>query len=204
MASFLPKPGPPRPTVTRATSLSGKKYGQGSSKELDTLEEWEGARTFRDPRVVTGWVNRHNDVIAAVTQDGNPLLLRTDGTLARKPSSSGGGLFGGGLGSIFKVYTGSAFDIGGEVTRGVFGSEVASFTQGLAPQLANSVVPGLGSVVGGLQNLQAVIDGDTPQPFTPPPVAHPSPGQAAPTSSSSLAPLAIAAGIVLLILAVSR
>lgn len=204
MSEFVPNVIGPRPRVTRRTSLSGKPYKGGHAvTALDPLEEWEGARTFRDPRSPSGWVDAKNHVIGGVTQNGVPLLLRRDGKLSFNPHVSSGGFLGGAL-SVF-VPSLAALEFQQEVTRGVFGSEVAAFTDALAANVANTVLPGAGQVIGITQDVQAIVAGDgapdlLPNAFRAPAFIP----DAADRPRSSVPPLAVAAGLLILLLVVSK
>ena len=188
----------------RQTSLSGKPYRGGHGTALDPLEEWEGSRTFRDARSPTGWVDAKNHVIGGVTVNGVPLLLTKAGKLAFNPSRSRGGLFSG----VAKVFVPglAALEFQESVTSTVFGDDVAEFAQGLVPTVANAVIPGSGAAVGLFQNVQGLVDGSEapdllPSTFSAPPLV---PDLAVGEPSPTVPPIALVAGLVLLILLVRQ
>lgn len=201
MVAFYPNIHAPLPRATRTTSLHGKPYVGGYKGALDTLEEWEGARVFRDPRSLTGWIDLSGHVVGGVTTAGVPLLLGKDGKLYYNPASSHHGLFGGGIGgTIAGIYTGGAAQaVETQIETSAFGSQFTGLANKLAPEVANLVAPGLGQVIGAGQALQGMADDNQGPavPHAPPPMEGPPP---APQPSSSLGPVLIVAAVLLLLL----
>lgn len=204
MPQFYPNVGKPRPQVTRATSLSGKPYKGGHNPKLDPLEEWEGARTFRDARSPTGWISRKGHVIGGVTVNGVPLLLTKTGKLMFNPPDDEGNL----LSKALKVWVpaAAALDFQGDVIEAGFGQDVAELTSGLAGTAASTLLPGSGNIVGLAQGLLGLVENaESPELADPLPRA---PGLVQDLAQDIDRPgvpaLVVIAGIVLIALAVSR